>query len=440
MELVEMPLNFTPDQLALINLLLRIAVMAGIVSLLLGFRFVIEFLARVTVSKSAYIRLFILLAVFFSLGIVVRKMSSQAAMDLALEGALIAGFLGGAWVGTGTGLVIGLTCYFFGETVALPFYTFAGFSAGILYSKLGQRGEIWNYSLNPLLIIYNFLERLFRGRLDRDFLPFVLVIGLALFRYDLLDRFFQRGMLYGYPTRDWLFITIDLIVLVYTLGIALKLANNARMEVIMREEENRLVHARLTTLKSQINPHFLFNTLNSISALIRTDAGKAREMTRKLSSIFRKSLEDTSDTHSLAEEITFIDDYLSIEKIRFGEEKLKIIKELDPDSIRCQIPSMLLQPVVENAIKHGISCMTCGGIIRISSRREKRGFVVDVENDGPQMDDFDLTSLLKKGMGMKNVVERLRIFSAGEGKFTITPVDGGGALVRIFIPDILDRR
>ncbi len=432
--------DFSQDQLALINLLLRIAVMAGIVSLLLGFRSVGEYLARMKVSKGVRVKLFIFFAVIFSVGIVVRKMSSQAAMDLSLEGALIAGFLGGAWVGAGTGFAIGLTCYFFGESVALPLYTFAGFLSGFLYSRLGRGGEIWNYSLNPFSIIYNFAEKLLKRGLDRNFLPFLLVVSLALVRYRLLDIYYRRGMLYGYPTRDWFFITIDMIVLVYTLGIALKMANNARLEVIVREEENQLVHARLTTLKSQINPHFLFNTLNSISALIRTDAEKARKMTRMLSSIFRKSLEDSSDTHTLSEEMLFIDDYLSIEKIRFGEDKLKVVKDIDPATAGFQLPSMLLQPVVENAIKHGISCVTCGGEVRISSRPEKNGMIIEIENDGPEVKSFDLSSLMTEGVGMKNVIERLKIYSRGEGRLTIVPSSGGGAVVRLFIPGFAERR
>lgn len=435
-----MPLSFTQDQLALINLLLRLAVMAGIISLLTGFRSIADYLARVNVTRPVRLRLFVIMALFFVLGVVVRKLSNQAAMDLSLEGALVAGFIGGAWIGAGTGFVIGLACYIFGEKLGLPFYTLAGFLAGILYSGLGRRGEIWNFSLNPFLIIYNFLERLFKRSLDRNIIPFVLCIGFALIRYELLDRFYARGLLYGYPVRDWLFITIDMIVLVYTVGIALKMANNVRTEIIVREEEAQLIHARLTTLKSQVNPHFLFNTLNSISALIRTDAEKAREMTRKLSSIFRKSLEDSSDTHSLEEEFDFLDDYLSIEKIRFGEDRLKVVKELDPDSRGFQLPSMLLQPVVENAIKHGISCIRDGGTVRISAGRSGRGVMIEVSNDGPEAGEFDLSELLCRGMGLRNVFERLRIYSRGDGKLELKPRPGGGALVTIFIPEIRERR
>ncbi|HSG27872.1 MAG TPA: histidine kinase, partial [Candidatus Krumholzibacterium sp.] len=401
------PLSFSQDQIVLINLLLRIAVMAGIVSLLLGSRSIIELLARVSVSRRSYVRLFVSLSLFFVIGIAVRKLSSQAAMDLSLEGAIIAGLLGGAWVGAGTGLAIGLACYFCGEVISLPLYTVAGAASGLLYSWLGKRGEIWSFSLNPFLIVYNFFERLFKGRLDRNFIPFALCVGFAFIRYSLLDRFYQRGWIYGYPSREWLFIVIDLTVLVYTVGIALKMAENARLEEIFRQEKSRLVHARLTTLRSQINPHFLFNTLNSISALIRTDAERAREMTRRLSSIFRKSLEDDTDTHSLAEEVDFLEDYLSIEKIRFGEDKLRFIKQLDPDSAGCRIPTMLLQPLVENAVKHGISCTTDGGEIRIVSKKEGKGYSLTVSNDGPKTGPLDIESLMCCGVGLRNVYERL---------------------------------
>jgi two-component system LytT family sensor kinase len=431
-----LPLSFSQDQIVLINLLLRIAVMAGITSLLLGFRSVTGQFTDKTSSRRSRVRLFLLLAIFFSIGIAVRKLSSQAAMDLSLEGALLAGFLGGVWVGAGTGFVIGLACYFCGEVVALPLYTVAGASAGIIFSYLRRGGEIWSYSLNPFLIIYNFMEKLIKGRLDRNFIPFAFCMGFALLRYGLLNRFYHRGWLYGYPTRDWFFITLDLIVLVYTMGIALKMVSGARTEGIMREEENQLIHARLMTLRSQINPHFLFNTLNSISALIRTDAEKAREMTRKLSSIFRKSLEETSDTHTLREEIGFLEDYLSIEKIRFGDEKLVIEKDLDPSTLDCQVPTLLLQPLVENAVKHGISCMTCGGTIKIRSKRSKNGFNIEVINDGPEMEKSETKELIGKGVGLKNVYERLRIYSRGEGNFKIIPLEGGGASVRLSIPQI----
>jgi two-component system LytT family sensor kinase len=429
-----MSIKLTPDQLLLINLLLRVVVMAGIASLVLSFRFVNDFLMRSSVSVIARLRMIALLAVIFIVGVVVRKLTYQGAMDLSLEGALFAGFLGGVWVGSGVGAAIGAACYLLGEKIALPYYATAGFVSGALVTILQARGEIWNFSLNPFSILYTFLERLSRRRLDRNFIPFAACLVFAGVRYGLLRRFHGRWRMYGYTPAGNFLIALDLVVLVYTLGIALKMANNARIEMLLREEERQLIHARIATLRSQINPHFLFNTLNSISALIRTDADKARDMTRQLASIFRKSLDDSGDTHALREEIAFIDDYLSIERVRFGDERLIVIKDIDPDTLNVQVPVMILQPLVENCIKHGISRRVDGGIIRVGAKRTERGIEIYIENDGPPVVDCGLQDLTSRGLGLKNVIERLAIHSCGEGRLSIGPRAEGGAVVRLSLP------
>ncbi|HEY5133946.1 MAG TPA: histidine kinase [Candidatus Krumholzibacteriaceae bacterium] len=425
-----MSLKLSTEQLLLINLLLRVAVMAGIASLVLSFRFVNDFLMRVSVSMVSRLRMIALLSVIFIVGVVARKFTHQGALDLSLEGALLAGFLGGVWVGTGVGAAIGAACYLFGERVALPFYVTAGFVSGALVTILHARGEIWNFSLNPLSIIYNFLDRLARRRLDPNFIPFAVCLVFAAARYGLLRRYLDRG-LYGYLPSAHVFVALDLGVLVYALGIALKMANGARLEILLREEERQLIHARIATLRSQINPHFLFNTLNSISALIRTDAEKAREMTRQLASIFRKSLDESGETHSLRDEIAFLDDYLSIERVRFGDERLVVVKDIAPDALDVQVPVMILQPLVENAIKHGISRRVDGGLIKIGARRTGKGVDIEIENDGPPFADCRLDDLTSRGLGLRNVIERVNIYSCGLGSLTITPRAEGGAIVRL---------
>lgn len=425
-----MSLRLSTEQLLLINLLLRVAVMAGIASLVLSFRFVNDFLMRVSVSTVSRLRMIALLSVIFIVGVVARKFTHQGALDLSLEGALLAGFLGGVWVGTGVGTAIGAACYLFGERVALPFYATAGFVSGALVTMLHARGEIWNFSLNPLSIIYNFLDRLARRRLDPNVIPFAVCLVFAAARYGLLRRYLDRG-LYGYLPSANVFFALDLGVLVYALGIALKMANGARLEILLREEERQLTHARIATLRSQINPHFLFNTLNSISALIRTDAEKAREMTRQLASIFRKSLDESGETHSLRDEIAFLDDYLSIERVRFGDERLVVVKDIAPDALDVQVPVMILQPLVENAIKHGISRRVDGGLIRIGARRTGKGVDIEIENDGPPFADCRLDDLTSRGLGLRNVIERVNIYSCGLGSLTITPRAEGGAIVRL---------
>jgi two-component system LytT family sensor kinase len=429
-----MPVTLTPEQLLLINLLLRVIVMAGIASLVLQFRFVSNFVLGRSVSVMDRVRMGVLLAAIFIVCVVVRKFTYQGAMDLSLEGTLLAGFLGGVWVGTGVGAAIGAVCWIFGEVVAFPFYATAGFVSGALVTLLHARGEIWSFSLNPFYIVYDFVARLVRRRLDRNFIPFAICVVFGLARHGLLRRYQGRRLFYGYLPENEFLTVLDLAVLVYTLGIALKMASNARLEILLREEERQLIHARLSTLRSQINPHFLFNTLNSISALIRTDAEKAREMTHRLASIFRKSLDDSGDTHTLREEIAFIDDYLSIERVRFGDERLVVIKDIDPAVHEAQIPIMLLQPLVENAIKHGISKRVDGGVLRIGARTVGKGIEIEIENDGPAFAPCRLEELAARGFGLRNVIERLSICTSGAGRLAIAARSDGGAIVRLFFP------
>ena len=432
-----MPFNITQEQLLLINLLLRIPVMAGIISLVLGFGFVGDFLVRGQ-RPASRVRMTLLLSFVFIVGLLVRKLVAQGAMDLSLEGVLLAGFLGGVWVGAGVGFAVGFASYLIGEPAAFPFYTVVGLAGGAFFSTLGERGVIWSFSLNPFFIVYNFFERLFRGRLDRNFIPFALCVLCVFLRYGFIKRFGARAI-YGFVPRDPFLITLDIAVAVYTLGIALKITNNTRMEIVMREEENQLIHARLATHRGQINPHFLYNTLNSITALIRTDAEKAREMTRRLSQIFRKSLEDVSDTHSLEEEIEFIDNYLSIEKVRFGE-KLRIFKDIGPGTGSFQVPTMILQPLVENAVKHGISRNSDGGFVKIGAEWVGKGLEITIENEGPDDGPYGLEEMLSRGIGLRNVKERLELYSCGLGLLEIGPREGGGAVVRLFVPDSRVRR
>ncbi len=435
-----MEINLTREQILLINLLIRIAVMAGITSLILSFRFIVDSLMKASVPRAEQAKMAVLMAGIFIAGVIVRKMTPQGgAMDLSLEGALLAGFLGGVWVGTGVGTAIGGVCFLFGETAALPLYASAGFVSGILFSSLHVRGEPWSYSLNPFLIIYNFFERLFRKHFDLNFIPLAACLVFAVIRYLLLTQL-TIDKLYGFIFQERYLFILDIAVLVYALGVALKMAWSARTELIMREEERQLAHARLATLRSQINPHFLFNTLNSIASLIRTDTEKARDMTKKLAAIFRKSLEDSSDTHTFGEELQFIDDYLSIERIRFGVDSFRVVKDIEPETLDTEVPSMILQPIVENAVKHGISQRTEGGVLRIASRRDGGGVEIVVENEGPVNAHFDLDEMVSRGIGLRNVIERLEIYTGAEGRFTIEPREGGGAVVRIHIPHMGERR
>jgi two-component system LytT family sensor kinase len=218
------------------------------------------------------------------------------------------------------------------------------------------------------------------------------------------------------------------------IGITIKIWNNTRMEMKLAEQEVLVVKARLDALANQINPHFLFNTLNSISSLIRTNPVRARAMVVKLSHILRKLLQSHENFVTLREELEFIDNYLDIEVIRFGKDKLRIEKEIDPDSLDAMIPSMMLQPIIENSIKHGISPKIEGGSIRIRSARNQDRICLEVEDDGLGVAEGKLSGIYGSGIGISNVLERLKVAYHSDFVFTINSNMGRGTFTHIEIP------
>ena len=164
---------------------------------------------------------------------------------------------------------------------------------------------------------------------------------------------FRTGCLRCWRATWWLQVLVWLCAPI-VVGIALKVWNALRIEMKLEEQKRLLLEARLDALQRQINPHFLFNTLNSIASLVRMKPEMAREMTVKLANILRALLKDHDTYVPLREELSFTDDYLDIEVVRFGADKLRVEKEIDPRTLDVLVPSILLQPLIENSIKHGL--------------------------------------------------------------------------------------
>ena len=181
-------------------------------------------------------------------------------------------------------------------------------------------------------------------------------------------------------------------------GLTLKIWNNTRNEWKLEEQQRLLVEARLASLTSQINPHFLFNTLNSVASLIRSDGDAARLLIFKLSTILRRLLRKQEALAPLRDELAFVDDYLSIEVVRFGD-KLKIVKEVAANTTNALIPSMLLQPIVENSIKHGISPKVGGGTIWIRSAVQGSRLQLELEDDGVGIPPDTIPDVFRSGIG-----------------------------------------
>ncbi|MDP9160357.1 MAG: histidine kinase, partial [Acidobacteriota bacterium] len=172
---------------------------------------------------------------------------------------------------------------------------------------------------------------------------------------------------------------------------------------------------------------------------VRFDPDTARELIIKLATILRRLLNSSEAFVSLQEELGFIDNYLDIEVVRFGPDKLRVIKELDPPSLDVLVPSMLLQPLVENSIKHGLSSKIEGGSIYIRSRLTDSHLIIEVEDDGvgmetpPELGD-NPASLPGTGIGMANVAERLKVLYSDTARMTVEGRAGKGTLVRLRLP------
>ncbi|HEY6339085.1 MAG TPA: DUF1272 domain-containing protein [Candidatus Sulfotelmatobacter sp.] len=194
----------------------------------------------------------------------------------------------------------------------------------------------------------------------------------------------------------------------------------------------QLEKARLQSLKSQLQPHFLFNTLNSISALMLTDVEAADRMITRLGDLLRVSLE-TAGTQmtSLSRELEFVSCYIEIEKVRF-EERLKVTMDVAPETLDASVPHLLLQPLVDNAIKHGISRLASGGEIRISSTQDDADLHIEVRDNGPGFREPLHTSL--GGVGLRVTRERLETIYGQDQSIEVLGLPEGGVAARVCIP------
>jgi sensor histidine kinase YesM len=207
--------------------------------------------------------------------------------------------------------------------------------------------------------------------------------------------------------------------------------NYKRVEIESLIWEAAVKDFELKTLKSQLNPHFMFNAMNSIRALIEEDPENAKTALTKLSNILRYSLKiERNETVPLEEEMDTVADYLALEGIRF-EERLNYSIDVDPRSKKIEIPPLMIQTLVENGIKHGVSKMTEGGKITVTSKLNGSFLILQIKNSG----NIDVDSLrYSKGFGIDNTKQRLNLIYGGNAQFTIQNELPNEVLAEIKIP------
>lgn len=199
--------------------------------------------------------------------------------------------------------------------------------------------------------------------------------------------------------------------------------------VVRQQQKEELLQAQLHALRSQIQPHFLFNTLQSIAVMCQKDGPTAARMTVLLGDMLRSSLENRTEPQvTVAEERTMLEPYIELQKLRFAD-RLQISFEIDRGAGGAMIPDMILQPLVENALKHGIERKTDAGTVSIRVFREKDQLVCEVADNG-----VGLSGSYRPGTGLSNVRDRLKTLYGEQAGFELLDNPTGGAVARITLP------
>ena len=423
------------NTLILITLLVKLGVAAAVASALARSRTFQRLLFAERRPRRETVELMAFFLVPLTLGVLVRtSVPNFLAADISFETVILLGLLlGPAWAMLG-GVVLSVPAVFHHEYLTLPFNVVLGLAAGLLGTFV-EKEEIWSFTPFIDLSLYRWVRRNLRQpRIDRQILMLFLIAALEMVREWVASMYPRR--LFALNTGVWGLQVLVWLCAPVVVGIALKVWNALRIELKLEEQKRLLLEARLDALQRQINPHFLFNTLNSIASLVRMKPELARQMTVKLANILRALLKDHDTYVPLREELSFTDDYIDIEVVRFGTEKLRVEKDIDPRTLDVLVPSILLQPLIENSIKHGLEPRIHGGTVTLRSRLQGDRVMIEVADDGVGIVARPTSELRRTGagIGMQNVRERLEVLYGTQARFTVVSNPGRGTLVSIEIP------
>lgn len=425
--------------LILITLLVELGVAAAFSSSLARsqrFRNLLLLSTRTLAQKG---KLVAIISLPLMLGVWIRvRVPNFLAADISFEATILLGLLIGPWAAMAGGTIMALPALSHGEYWTLPVNLAVGAVAGG-FRRWADEEAVWSFSPLIDISLYRWVTRnLKRPQFDPQIILLVLITALE-FATSELSRADPRR-LFELHSSAW---PVELAICLCSpvvVGIPLKIWNQVRIERKLEEQARLLLEARVDALQRQINPHFLFNTLNSITSLVRSQPELAREMIVKLANILRILLKEREAFVPFAEELAFTDDYLDIEVVRFGE-KLRVVKDIAPDTLDVIVPSMLLQPLIENSIKHGLEPRIDGGTVTVRSRIIEDGRLrLEVEDDGVGLEagraEATPGRLVRSstGIGMKNVRERMQVLYGEGAEVEMESRPGRGTKVMLTMP------
>jgi two-component system, LytTR family, sensor kinase len=420
----------------ILALVLKVGWAASLAALLVRFATFRKILFNENRDSDQKVLLLLFLTPPLAFGVVMRLLGYKF-FDLTLEGSFLMGLLGGRVVGLLGGSLISLPAFGNHEWLSSPMAALVGLFAGMIRQSMPRKEDIWHFG--PFLFLNipkSVVDLVRRAKLNWAMLPLgtcaLLELGAVM-----LHRAVPPSWLFTFDSPSWPYLLLVILSAVMSVAMPIKIWNNTRIEMNLEQNQQLLLRARMDALSSQINPHFLFNTLNTVSSLIRYDPDTARVVVLKLSNILRRLLRKHETFVPLRDEISFIDDYLDIEVVRFGRDKLQIFKEIDDQTLDAFVPSMILQPMIENAIKHGLAPKLEGGQIHLRTRRVDGRLIIAVEDNGLGIPQDRLTGVYALGIGISNVHERLRLLYGDQFRMDIRSREGEGTQIHIEIPELI---
>lgn len=409
-------MDFTTESIRYITflLLIKLAFIVIVFAMLGNFDYFAKLLFSKYKSLNDRFKIALIMCPTILIGIALRYNANYHTMDFSIPGLFIIGISAGLMPSVACALICGSVLAIFGSEYWYSVMAVVSALAGSFFFKedmFSTSKRIYHISLGiiPVSIIYAVLSR---------FVPHTSIFILSN----------------GTIESDILVVLYDLLGVFLTLFIW----RHYKTKIELAESGFNLDRAKLAILSSKINPHFLFNTLNTIAAAIRIDAALARDIVFRLSEIMRYVLNTENEYRPLKDEIDFIQNYLAIEKLRFGDGRLSTHIEIDQDLNEFELPTMLIQPLVENAIKHGVSGLSDKkGEIQIKTQMFRLGsdnYVrIKISDNGAGL-DTDGEDVYGKGIGLSNVRDRIKLLYGLKGRLEFESSKGQGFSASIVLP------
>ena len=419
------------------TLVLKVGFAASLAALLVRFARFRRVLFTEVRDSDQKVLLLLFLTPPLALAVVLRLYGYEF-FDLTLAGSFLMGLIGGRMVGLLGGSMLSLPATANHEWLATPIAALVGLLGGLIRQGLPNTEDIWHFGPFLFLNIPQSLWKLLRrGQINWAMLPLGACVVLELGLYALAGAV-PAKWLHTLPYPSWPWLLLIVLATVMSVAMPIKIWNNTRIEMNLEQNEQLLLKARMDALSRQINPHFLFNTLNTVSSLVRYDPDMARIVVLKLSNILRRLLRTHETFVPLRDELDFIDDYLDIEVARFGRDKLQFFKEVDESTLDAFVPSMLLQPIIENAIRHGLAPKLEGGEIRLCTKMTEGRLAIEINDNGMGISNERLAAIYHEGIGISNVRERLRLLYGDQFRMEIKSRAGEGTQILIEIPELVE--